>query len=340
MKPVGIFIGKLRSRLRGLALDAFAVRGAPRPIDRPDLSAAVPFVYDPVGVPDGTIAVICPIFHADLAEELRALIANIPFPTDVYVSTDSDAKRTVIEAAFRDWPNGRVEVRITPNRGRDIAPKLTTFRDVYPRYRLMLYLHSKKSLTSTIGAQWRQSLTDTLVGSPAVVRSIVDIFARRPEIGIVMAQHFEPIGHMIRWDGNFRSARALARRMGIALTHHHVIDMPSGSMFWFRPAALAPLLTLGLKADDFPPERDQVGGTLQHAIERLVLFVAEQAGYDWLKVAAPAHFLDQGRIRQIADPTGLDAFVTDSRFRLLRQPGHRDRWCFRTICLRKDDSLD
>ena len=56
-------------------------------------------------------------------------------------------------------------------------------------------------------------------------------------------------------------------------------NFPVGSMFWARTAALRPLLELGLGWDDFPEEPVPYDGSLLHAIERLLPFVVEGAGF-------------------------------------------------------------
>lgn len=54
---------------------------------------------------------------------------------------------------------------------------------------------------------------------------------------------------------------------------------PYGSVFWFRPKALAPLFDHGWQHSDFPPEPLPQDGTISHAIERIYPFVAQSAGY-------------------------------------------------------------
>ncbi|MBP2232965.1 GT2 family glycosyltransferase/uncharacterized coiled-coil protein SlyX [Azospirillum agricola] len=287
----------------------------PREIARPieiDHSAAVPFAHQPaVSAPAPTLAVICHIFYEALAVEFRRYFANIPVPFDIFISTDSAAKQTVIEKAFHGWDRGRVEVRVTENRGRDIAPKLLGFRDVYDSHELVLHLHSKQSHHASVLANWRGFLLENMLGSPEIVASIIAAFQQRRDLGMVASQHFEPVRHWINWGGNFPPAAALATRMDIELSEDKVLDFPSGSMFWARSAALKPLLDLDLSYADFAEETGQIDGTVAHAVERLYYHVCERAGFRWIKVAHPPLFAHTPAIDAIDGPVGLDRFIAE-----------------------------
>ena len=52
-----------------------------------------------------------------------------------------------------------------------------------------------------------------------------------------------------------------------------------GTMFWYRPNALAQIFSCGLEYLDFPPEPIGVGGTLAHAFERIPPLVASRNGF-------------------------------------------------------------
>jgi O-antigen biosynthesis protein len=286
-----------------------------------DRSAAVPFRYGMTDISVSTpIGAICHIFYEDLAPEFRSTLENIPFATDVIITTDTEAKRRFIESVFRSWNKGRVEIRIVSNQGRDIAPKLIGVRDIYGQYEIVLLLHSKKSLYGSSGNKWRQTLFQSLVGSPDTVRSIIDIFQRHPDVGMVICQHFEPIRRFTGWNRNYEGARGLARRMGIDLTLDHILDFPSGSMFWARSASLAPLLDLKLNIDDFAPEDSQINETIAHAVERLFLFVCERAGYCWVKVADPRFFRIKKAIVNIESREDLDHFLKANTVNLSNSP--------------------
>ena len=286
-----------------------------RPIDI-DYSVAVPFAYQRELVSSPTLAVFCHLFYEEQVHEFRRYLANIPFSFDLYISTDDKLKKTIIEKAFSGWSCGRIEVRVMQNCGRDIAPKLVGFKDVYADYEYVLHLHSKRSEHDSVLEHWRGFLLENLLGSEAVVRSIFDAFEQHSDLGMVAGQHFEPVRHWINWGGNFPAAHKLAQSMGIHLKQEQVLDFPSGSMFWARSAALKPLLDVGLSLVDFTEEDGQIDGTLAHAIERLYYHVCEAAGYKWLKISDPELFAQTPAIVTINSIDALDRYIVEHNLQL------------------------
>jgi O-antigen biosynthesis protein len=274
-----------------------------------DYSLEVPFDFLPMIAPTPRVAVICHLFYPEIGSEMRAYLQNLPVPANLLFSTDTSEKAASIRATFADWEHGRLEVRVTPNRGRDIAPKLISFADDHKDHDLVLHLHSKRSDHAPFLAPWRGFLYENLLGSRAAVSSILDAFARLPQLGMVAPQHFEPIRRWIGWNGNFDAAKDIAGRMGIKLSPVRALDFPSGSMFWARPAALKPLLDLNLSFDDFPTERGQPDHTPAHAIERLFFLVCERSGHVWLKVAQPALYANTDAIVTVRSPAELERFL-------------------------------
>jgi GT2 family glycosyltransferase/glycosyltransferase involved in cell wall biosynthesis len=322
-----VFSRKIQTIVRGLNLvrrspdpPALPLRAEPAPpadgeppTSRPaagDWSAAVPFGFVPQ---PGTmrLAAICHVFHVGVASELRFYLRKLPGDVDLFISTDTQEKQAALEGTFADWPAGRVTIRVTPNRGRDIAPKLIAFADIYDDYDLVLHLHSKISPHAHFLSPWRSYLFETLLGSPEIARSIIEAFARLPDLGMVAPQHYEGIRRWLGWHGNFEAARVLATRMGMSLSQRRALDFPSGSMFWARPAALRPLLDLKLRFEDFPEEGAQVDHTPAHAIERLYFQVCEHSGHSWMKVANPALCHDTSCIAELNTPADLSRFMTE-----------------------------
>jgi len=282
-----------------------------------EFSLELPLGYTPPPLPAPPhVAVLLHAFHLDLLAEFRAYLDHIPFPADLFVSTDSAAKQQAVEACFSGWNHGSVEVRVLPNRGRDVAPKLVGFAAVHDRYEYVLHLHTKRSFHASGLAGWRGYLLETLIGSPEVVHGVFEAFAQAPRLGMLAPQHIDELRPWIRWGTNFETAEALAIRMGFPLPRRAPLDFPSGSMFWVRSAALRPLLDLNLSFADFPDERGQTDGTLAHAIERLYFLVCEQAGFDWMKISARGELHDQGGVTAVTGPDSLKRFLSRRCVRL------------------------
>mgnify|MGYP003575347360 CR=1 FL=1 len=297
---------------------------AARPIEI-DYSVSVPFNF--AKIPDlqnESVAAIVHLHYEELAGEFRSYLGNIPVSLDLYISTTDSFRASVIEKAFSNWTKGSVEVRVVPNRGRDIAPKLVTFSDVYDRYTYVLHLHGKRSKHASVLSPWRHFLLENLLGTPEVAASALYAFAKNPKLGIIAAQHFEPMRHWVNWGGNFPNAAKLARRMGFSLKEDDPLDFPSGSMFWARSAALKPLLDLQLKTNDFDTESSQTDATLAHAIERIFLHACEHAGFDWIKIARPSLYENTPCIVGAPNELALETYFNDRVFHLLDPQGvHR-----------------
>ncbi|MFX1695365.1 rhamnan synthesis F family protein [Paraburkholderia sp. A1RO-1] len=290
-----------------------------------DYSLAVPFSFPVAPSPSGRLAAIVHLYYEDLAGEIRSYLEDVPFDLDVFISTRDEFGKSVIEKAFSGWSRGTVDVRVVPNRGRDIAPKLLAFKDVYDSYGYVLHLHGKRSHHASVLAPWRHYLLESLCGNADVVKSVMTIFEENPRIGMIAAQHFEPMRHWVNWGGNFEKANALARRMGFEIDPRAPLDFPSGSMFWARTASLRPLLDLNLSLDEFDEEKGQVDATFAHGIERLYFHVCERAGYDWVKIARPEIAPRTPAIRAPRKLADFDAFFKQGIFHLLDPQGVRPR---------------
>jgi len=292
------------------------------PISR-HFSVAVPLGYA-VTLPEAkpSIAVIIHIFYAEQAAEIADYLRNIRFRADIFISTDTPAKADAIGRVFAGWTGGKGRITLVPNRGRDIAPLLVTHRHVHDDYEFVLHIHSKASRHVPALEHWRGYIFETLLGSPEIVESIFELFARLPQLGFLAPQHWEPMAKQVGWAGNFESASAIARTAGFTLSPDKAWDFPSGSMFWARTAALKPLLGLDLEFSSFPTEAGQTDATPAHAIERLFFAAGEAAGYGWLHIARPDFFHDRHGIVTISAAEDLRG--------LLRS---RDEWAAPTAAL-------
>jgi SAM-dependent methyltransferase/glycosyltransferase involved in cell wall biosynthesis len=238
--------------------------------------------------PDGLkVAVHLHLYYPELAGEfIRALSVNRA-ACDLFLSTSKAEHVPVIEGALGSYRAGRVEIRIVPNRGRDVGPLLTAFGEtILAGYDVFGHLHSKRSLVlgdQKVGETWRTFCREHLLGAQhPMMDLILKSFAEDPKLGLVLPSdpHLWPVGQTEALD-------RLASRLCLSAPIPQHLFYPLGTMFWARTAALASLFELGLGWEDYPPEPLPYDGTLLHAIERLVTLVVRDRGFELAATHVP-----------------------------------------------------
>lgn len=225
------------------------------------------------------IAVQAHIFYTDLAPEITAQTNHIPFPFDLYVSTDSEEKASDLRLYFEKNSNAKaVHVEVMPNKGRDVVPFLKQLSPVIREYKYFCHIHSKKSLHNESGNIWRKYLYENLLGSEAIVSEIMHLFETDESLGVIFPENMDVLRPFVEWGSNKEIARSLLERMNIHLALPDDILFPAGNMFWGRVSAVQDVFQIDFQDSDFPEEGDQVDGTTMHAIERLWLLVAAANG--------------------------------------------------------------
>jgi lipopolysaccharide biosynthesis protein len=217
----------------------------------------------PVPVPALRVAVVAHAYYPDIIPEILACRAVLPYDAPLHLTVPQDK----VEPA-RAQLGGVAGVTIHPcaNRGRDIAPFVMLLNaGVFDGFDAVLKLHTKRSPHLLDGEVRRKMLFLALCGERRATLKALAAF-EKPQTG------------MVGWDACWREAppywmanrarvEEIARRMGASDSATR-LGFFEGSMFWFRPAALAALRDLDLSLEDFEAEAGQVDGTLHHALER------------------------------------------------------------------------
>jgi lipopolysaccharide biosynthesis protein len=179
--------------------------------------------------------------------------------------------------------SGRIiEIEVVPNRGRDIGPLLTAFGTaLMDGYDIVGHLHTKKTTTfkeEIIGKEWYTFLLENLLGGRSVMAdAIIGCLANDPSIGIVFPDDPHAESYVAGWGHNKSTAEALGKRLGLLPLPEYFL-FPIGTMFWARVEALRPLFDLRLDWQDYPTEPLPYDGSILHALERLLPFVAAKQG--------------------------------------------------------------
>ncbi len=233
------------------------------------------------------LALAMHLYYDDLLAQSRAYVDCFPPETEVFITTDSQLKKQLIEQAFADCNVNCVEVRVIQNRGRDVSALLIGLRDL-ASYDYVCFFHDKKVLQTkpgTVGIGFAYQCVENLFATPAYVLNVVDLMARNPQIGLLSppapnhSDYFFTLG--MDWGPNWDTALRVYQRLQlhVPISQTKMPIAPLGTCFWFRGAALAALMGHPWRYEDFPPEPNATDGTVLHAVERIYPFAAQEAGF-------------------------------------------------------------
>src|SRR5207245_2359885 len=120
-----------------------------------------------------------------------------------------------------------------------------------------LKVHGKKSAAHIpgFGDVWRDSLYEDLAPTAGYVNAIVSLFWSDPKAGVVIPEaHYASLLQGL--EKNRPELGRLLDAFGVSMSEEVMgtTPFPTGTMFWFRPAALTGLSRLNLQTADFPEE--------------------------------------------------------------------------------------
>lgn len=241
----------------------------------------------------GGVAIHVHVYYVDVWERYINYLQALDFPFALYITTDSKSKARDIAALLAErLGDGQVlkEVLVLENRGRDILPWIL-ISEKLSGYDFVLHAHTKRSPTAAewVGASWQQDIFDTLLEQAP---KIAHAFQANKKLGVVIPD----IPRYWRYVAPVRRATEapfvdmmndlwsdMACRKKVDFENAPLFIMPYGTMFWYRPAALNKITSLVLGPKEVPneplPEK-----TALHALERLIVYVAWDAGFDYAVV--------------------------------------------------------
>lgn len=213
-------------------------------------------------------------------------IANIPRGIDIYIYTDEDRKLHRLKELLK----GRIKTKlfIVESIGREWAVFLNEVKVQAGKYYYACFMHDKTFHSIEFPTQayaFRDLLWDNLLPNSAGIDEIIHIFESNKHIGVLLppiVKHGSYFKYYMNfWINNFENTCRLADKIGIRseLFEAGVTPISLGGMFWFRPAALRLLFEGDFRREIFEKEPLPLDGTLNHALERIIPYAAQEVGY-------------------------------------------------------------
>lgn len=213
------------------------------------------------------VAVILHLYYESCWDEIDYYLSNIAEPLDLYVSLGEHVSKATEDKLLLKFPNAVIYK--LPNVGRDIAPFIHIFKSIdVNRYEAICKIHSKKSKHRVDGALWRNYLLGRLLGSSRKVQLIRENI-NDSDVGMI-SPYFHRLCSKNYINDNQELLSKLIEMHGESYGSVS-FDFVGGSMFWFKPQALEPLLFMDIGS--FELENNQLDGTLAHAVERYLGYV-------------------------------------------------------------------
>lgn len=227
------------------------------------------------------------LFYEDLFVKLVPKLLNVPVWIHIIITTNSYSKKTKIIEICKENKIRNYEIDIVLSKGREWSAFLIGVKEKLLKYDYIGFIHDKKSsqlFYSTVGESFNDFLWNNMIDNEAYIESIFEQFDSDDNLGILSPEivyHGEYWCHYSDfWTICFDGTRELAKRIGIddtKINHDPIITI--GSCFWARKNALKKLLEYNFVYNDFQEEPIPIDGALNHFLERIIAYVARDAGY-------------------------------------------------------------
>ncbi len=232
------------------------------------------------------VALILYIYYEDQVENCLKDAIKLVSLADVYVvcsrkDTLEKARELFSKRAFR-----KIEFILKQNKGRDVSSYLIDAKFVFDHYDYVCYFHDKKSpqLANRYTVRdFYEHCIGSILDSEYFAIRVIREFEQNPKLGLLVPPP-------LNW-GPFYPSEYNLNPQNRELMHQLIDELhlnvpfddypvaPYGDFFWVRSAAIKPLFNKNWTYDDLPEEPIAVDGTILHALERIIPFCIQSAGY-------------------------------------------------------------
>lgn len=239
-------------------------------------------------IKDMGLLLVMHLYYPDKFLESKKCASLFPRETDLCITTNTEEKARTIRTLFEPLCFRSLDVRVIENRGRDVSSLLVGAADLVKTHEVICFFHDKKTLQTnpgSIGLGFSDKLIENMFGTEAYICNVVNLFSDNKRLGILSppaphhADYYFTQGN--DWGPNYSLTKKMYEilSLDVPISSKKRPIAPLGTCFWFRARAMRKLFDMEWEYDDFPPEPNNVDGTILHAIERIYPFVTADAGF-------------------------------------------------------------
>lgn len=232
-------------------------------------------------------AVLIHLYYIDTIEFYMNYVKNIPEEIDVIFTYSDERLKDKIIGCLKGKRKNYIFVE-KENRGRDISALLVAGREVIMQYEYICFLHDKKEkneMRKKDNSEWVYSLWENMISSKEYITNIIHLFQEKKELGLLVPPLLinKQVSHAYvnHWLNNFDVTKKLAYDLNIKSDiDSKKSPITLGTVFWCKTDAVRKMLEKQWKYEDFDDEPRKDDGTISHAVERILAFLAQDAGYE------------------------------------------------------------
>lgn len=225
------------------------------------------------------------LYYKDMFTQSIEYLKKIPERIDIIFSTVAENIND-LKIICQTLKNRYIILQVD-NRGREWGSFLIEAKSYILKYDYLCFLHDKKSsqlFYSSLGESFHSFLWENMIASEEYVYAILDRFDKEKRLGVLVppiVYQGEFWGHFSDfWTICFDETYKLAKRLDLhCLPDEKYPVLTIGSCFWAKVDAIKKLLDYPFNIEHFPNEPLPNDGAFNHALERIIAFVAQDAGF-------------------------------------------------------------
>ncbi len=231
--------------------------------------------------------IIAHITYDELVDECLEYIKQSPERIDICVTSYKESVLAKASEMLNKEKRNYITKKLE-NRGRDVAAIFVGCRDIVKRYDYICFVHDKRTTGNkgvyATGASFQSLVWENMLKSTGYIENILGLFDEESKLGLLCPP--KPIHgdysycNVAEWTVNYELCCQLSEMAGLKVKLKQ--DKPPfclSTCFWCKKEALESLWELPITNEDFPMEPCPQDGELNHALERMLVYAAQDAGY-------------------------------------------------------------
>ncbi len=238
----------------------------------------------------GEIGIFMHLYYQEDIDYYLSFLKKIPSGVHIYISVSDMEMREKIENFIGQEKIPECHIIDKENRGRDISALLVAFRERILAYKYVCFVHDKKAKGYNENVlhetqEWIAGMWNNMLASEAYIFNVIDLLEDNEKLGLLVPPEMAGIwcnhAYTDMWKTDFDNTLKLAEYLDLNCNiDFRYPPITIGTVFWCKTDAMRKLFNKKWLYSDFREEPLPLFGTLGHAVERILAFVAQDAGFD------------------------------------------------------------